>query len=47
MVLRASKALRLIGREKFNARAVVQDYFSVVAVPSLKHLIAAKDSKNA
>jgi hypothetical protein len=47
MVLRTSKALRLIGREKFNAGAVVKDYFSVVAVPSLKHLVAAKDSENA
>ena len=46
MVLRASKALRLIGREKFYSGAVGQDYLAVVAVPSLEHFIAAKDTKN-
>jgi hypothetical protein len=47
MVLRASKALRLIGREKFNSGTVVKDDFTVVAVPGFKHSVTAKDSKDA
>jgi hypothetical protein len=44
MVLGATEALGFIGCEKFNAGTIVENDFTVVAVPSLEHFIAAQNS---
>jgi hypothetical protein len=44
VVLWATEALGFISREKFNARTVVENDLTVVAVPSLEHSVSTQNA---